>query len=683
MATRYHAYISYNHQDVRFAVWLQGTIETYRIPTRIENEKGITRLSPVFRDRSDLHSSPNLGRALEAAIENSDALVVVCSKDAAKSHWVNEEIECFKRIHGNKRIFAIIARDDPPSCFPPALQRDSNNHPLEPVAADARRSGDGRRDALLKTIAALLNVEFDGLKRRELRRQYQRMTIAAVVSASVAIVTIVLALMAYDARNDANRRSAQAEDLISFMLGDLRSRLEPIGRLDVLDAVGDKSLEYFATLEEDELNNDMLLGRARALRQIGEVRFAQGNLARALEAFTMSNNQSNALKAKRYQPEKVEFELGQSHFWIGYVHYQQNDMAAARIQFEEYLQLSRNLLTYSPGNPAYRTELAYAHSNLGSLELAQNRFWEAQQHFTQTMAINESFAQAEPDSIDRQFNLAETLSWLGAVSAKSRPIAESVEWYEREFLLRKKIVSGSDSMAHVKKLADAALLLGHQKMLLNDTNSAHEQFEYARKLCVKLTKHDPENMIWKRLLAFARLAISRVLIIEGAMDTAAQQVQQAVSQMRQLRSLAPTDMDSLTDLLKATGQEARLKRIVGDNDAALAAVNDGLAYSSGQTANRNAILRGAVANLSLLKGDLLDAKDRHQEAIDAWNMALLQIIDLPIEFKEPLTLLTRAELHTRLENESEAAADRADLVRLGFSDSESKLTQALIDGIPR
>ena len=112
-------------------------------------------------------------------------------------------------------------------------------------------------------------------------------------------------------------------------------------------------------------------------------------------------------------------------------------------------------------------------------------------------------------------------------------------------------------------------------------------------------------------------------------------------------------------------------------------MNDGLAYSSGQLANSDAKLGGAVANLSLLKGDLLDTVGRHQEAIDEWNTALLQVIDLPIEFKQPLTLLTRAELHTRLDNESEAAADRMELVRLGFSDPEAKLTQALVDGIPR
>ncbi|MEJ2207362.1 MAG: hypothetical protein P8170_25090, partial [Gemmatimonadota bacterium] len=40
----------------------------------------------------------------------------------------------------------------------------------------------------------------------------------------------------------------EAERLIDFMLGDLRGKLEPIGRLDLLDDVGGEAVAYFAEL---------------------------------------------------------------------------------------------------------------------------------------------------------------------------------------------------------------------------------------------------------------------------------------------------------------------------------------------------------------------------------------------------------------------------------------------------
>jgi len=53
---------------------------------------------------------------------------------------------------------------------------------------------------------------------------------------------MVLAVRAIVAEREAMQHRAQAEDLISFMLGDLRDKLAPISRLDVLDSVGDQAV---------------------------------------------------------------------------------------------------------------------------------------------------------------------------------------------------------------------------------------------------------------------------------------------------------------------------------------------------------------------------------------------------------------------------------------------------------
>jgi serine/threonine-protein kinase len=95
-------------------------------------------------------------------------------------------------------------------------------------------------------------------------------------------------LVALEARDEALQRRAQAEELISFMLGDLRKKLEPLGRLDILDDVGDQALDYFESVDEALLTDDELSKHSQALNQIGEVRIAQGNLEAALGAFRES-----------------------------------------------------------------------------------------------------------------------------------------------------------------------------------------------------------------------------------------------------------------------------------------------------------------------------------------------------------------------------------------------------------
>ena len=96
-------------------------------------------------------------------------------------------------------------------CFPPALlEPDAGGTAREPLAADARRDGDGRERAFLKLVAGLLGVGYDALARREAQRRQRRLAIVAVASLAGMAIALALAATAYVARNDAQRRQAQA-----------------------------------------------------------------------------------------------------------------------------------------------------------------------------------------------------------------------------------------------------------------------------------------------------------------------------------------------------------------------------------------------------------------------------------------------------------------------------------------
>lgn len=73
----------------------------------------------------------------------------------------------------------------------------------------------------------------------------------------------------------------EAEGLVEFMIGDPRERLEPVGRLDVPDEVGDRALKYFAARSGEERTDDQHRF-ARTMTQIGEVRLNQGDLINTL-----------------------------------------------------------------------------------------------------------------------------------------------------------------------------------------------------------------------------------------------------------------------------------------------------------------------------------------------------------------------------------------------------------------
>jgi len=222
---KYRAFISYSHKDEKWASWLHKALETFRVPKYIVGKTtnmGTVpeRMGKVFRDREELSSSHSLGTELTQALEDSACQIVICSPNAANSHWTNEEILTYKRLGRESRIFCLIVDGEPGTdteCFPPAVRFQMgadgvlSDKPAEPIAADGRPQGDGKQNAKLKLISGMLGVGFDALKQREQQRRQRRMYIITAAAIAGMVVTSGLATMAVLARNEAEVQRQQAQ----------------------------------------------------------------------------------------------------------------------------------------------------------------------------------------------------------------------------------------------------------------------------------------------------------------------------------------------------------------------------------------------------------------------------------------------------------------------------------------
>ena len=178
MQKKYKAFISYSHADIAFARWLQKSIENYKIPKKLREKyphlpKDLKR--SIFRDEEELPTSSALPINLTKALEESEFLIVIASPYAVNSKWVNKEINHFNNYHKNGKVLAIIKAGEPYAkegqleAFPHALTEDKK----EPIAGDAR-SFLGRKRALMKVIAGLLEVDFADLWEREKKESRKR-----------------------------------------------------------------------------------------------------------------------------------------------------------------------------------------------------------------------------------------------------------------------------------------------------------------------------------------------------------------------------------------------------------------------------------------------------------------------------------------------------------------------------
>jgi len=521
----YWAYLSYSHADERHARWLHRRIESFRVPrplrgTRVAGLALGDRLRPLFRDRDELSSSGDLQLSLERALSNSGALIVLCSPAAAASRWVNQEIELFVAEHGTRRVFAVIIDGEPNSgdereCFPPALRGAVDG--LEPIAGDLRRHADGRRDGSLKVIAGLLGVGFDVVKRRDAQRRQRTALGLAAAASIVAAVTTVMAVYAVQQRDIAQLRRAQAEDLIGFMLGDLHTRLREVGRLDVLDAVGNQAEAYFASLPAEEVNDHALEKQALALRQIGEVRLQQGQHAAAERAFATSLLQFQTLAGRNPASTGVLFERAQAEFWLGTSHYRALELDRARPLWERYAQSAGELVTLDPDNPDYRLEQAYAMSNLGSLAVDQGDLVAAESAFTGAGLIFTELADAAPDDPNLRFEVAANDSWLAAVREARFDWRAAAEYRRAAADAHAEVTAMTGHPFHRRIEAEAWIKRARMEFALGQVAAALDSQSRAIGLYDVLAEGDAENLEWRVhwLSARIRLALLRRFTDQG------------------------------------------------------------------------------------------------------------------------------------------------------------------------
>lgn len=639
---KYPGFISYSHRDRKVAEWLHRALEGYRVPQRLIGSAGqygpvAARLYPIFRDREEL-SAGALAEQLRQAIAQSRCYILICSPHAATSRWVNEEVEHFLNVRDPASLLCLIVDGEPNAtanghpereCFPPALRNATiNGVPLEPMAAQLDADADGRDNARLKIIAGLLGVGFDELKRRDLIARNRRLAVLAGLSLGVAAVTVALAIFAVLAQREAEHSRQQGEDLISFMLGDLRGKLEPLGKLDILDSVGDKATAYFAGLDRgSDPGPRALAARAKALRQIGEVRFAQGRPADAVETLSSALKLQRELVAGAPADNELLFELGQTEFWVGYAAWRAGQYDKAELNLKAYQQISEQLVARDPDNRAWQIEVAYALNNLGVLSSERKHYQEALAQFQQVASIARSLLKEGPLDAETTSSLLGAVSWEGSTLIRLGRNDEGLARLgEHTAMLREMIRQQPDDRRQQIRLVDALSAFGYAAIDVGQPQLALEAAREGATNADQLVVSDPSNIEY-------RMGAARHRHIEASAQFQLRQWHQAVASNERARA-------EFSSVLEQDGSlaRARLALLVsdelaynlawqlGDMDAARASAAAAV-REAGATLSDDPAARSQYAQSHLLAMELATFVDHDTAAAKRHSDAIQQALD--------------------------------------------------------
>lgn len=339
--------------------------------------------------------------------------------------------------------------------------------------------------------------------------------VAAVLLVTALAVAAALGVEARVANRRAELRRGQAEDLIGFMLTDLRDRLEPLGKLEILDEVGKRASAYFAAVPQEELSDDELARRSQSLYQIGDVRIRKGDLAGALKPLQESLTLAKALTDRNPTAERL-FGLGQSHFWVGNVYLEQGNLEAARPHFEAYLRLCERLVRLDPQNLDYQLELSYAYSNLGSLLRQKGDFEPALADFRKTLAVNRMLVAKNPRNQDWRFELAATHDLVGSTLMDLGRSGEALPHFQATVDLRWTLMSEDPENTRYLEFLGTA----HDSLELwfESRSRFGEALQHARageKIFTNLVAHDAANQLWRWKLELSRMRAAYLRVLLG------------------------------------------------------------------------------------------------------------------------------------------------------------------------
>jgi tetratricopeptide (TPR) repeat protein len=389
------------------------------------------------------------------------------------------------------------------------------------------------------------------LVRRWMRKHRAVLTVSAIALVAllgIGAVSVVRIIRAERAAGAARGRAVEnrvvAAELMDFMLVDLRDKLVPIGKLELLDTVAGKARAYYD--RADSLAADEHQSRATALQNVGDVLVDRGDLPGALGAYRTARGIQQALLVLTPGDPDLLQALGVSHERIGEVQAKQGDEAGALASYRAGMAISQHLAAAAPSDHQRQREVAISHRWIGGTLLTQGKLADALVEFRAALAIDEKVAARDPRNLDWQRGLSTSHSRVADVLLQQGDTAGALAAYRTSLAIDERIAAAdAKNLRAQRELAQAHAQLGEVIRAQGDGAAALVEYRKAQAISERLVAADPTNATWLRDVETFRERAGEVL-------AAAKDLPGALVEFR--ASLALAEQLAATDATNATWQ---------------------------------------------------------------------------------------------------------------------------------
>jgi DNA-binding winged helix-turn-helix (wHTH) protein/energy-coupling factor transporter ATP-binding protein EcfA2 len=350
-------------------------------------------------------------------------------------------------------------------------------------------------------------------KRSKLVRTSRRLTFALLCV--LTFTAVLMSVRSFEAEKLAQQKRLAAESLLGFMVGDFADKLRSIGRMDLLDGISNKALEYFSDFstanQGQYLSTEARLQHGQTLEAMGEVAYSRDKIDEAKTALLAAREKLAPVLVE--QPDNLELlkTLGANAFWLAQIHYDAKDWVAAKPEFELYYHYSQTMYRIAPDNLDALMELSYATNSLGSLAMKLQQFEQATAFFDESLTLKLLVKAKTPDNTALIADIADTRSWLASAALANGEIQQSVALHQQIQSEFEQLATDVKSDAYlIEKVFSSYSILADVYHYQGAVELGFDKLYQAYALLSKALEQDPDHKVWQSDIFHLKVVLMRI-----------------------------------------------------------------------------------------------------------------------------------------------------------------------------
>jgi serine/threonine-protein kinase len=327
-------------------------------------------------------------------------------------------------------------------------------------------------------------------------------SIAVLALLGLTATSLLQARRAEQAEQQALTGRQQAEGLLSYLLGEMADQLRPVGRLSLLEGIGEQALQVLGAPHAGEQPpTDALLKRIKALLMLAEVNLQKERFDAASDMLTSAQRWFDQLQGRAPDDPAVLHQGTQLAFWLGELALRQGRLRDAVHHWKWHEEIALRWARRSPAAAPPMLELSYARGNLGTLALRTLELSEAGRLFDEALATSRQLYARQPELEEYRKKLSDDLTWA-VEAAVAGGQAEAALALSDELLVLQREWARNRPHDLVPKV-DQAITLGWRAQAL-EALARQPEAAAARRRALDFLREavadEPGNQRWRRLL---------------------------------------------------------------------------------------------------------------------------------------------------------------------------------------